>query len=90
MHNKCSLYANISRYYPHPQRLSQKRVRQQKQKLPQANRPSIVWNEMKDMEESVVPEALFLCRAQSCFIRLFHDPLKKLIQKNCWWNYGMS
>jgi len=30
------------------------------------NRPSIVWNAMEDMEESVLPEALF------CFIRLFH------------------
>jgi len=41
-------------------RLSQKRLQQQKQQLPRASRPSIVSNAMKDMEESVVPEALFL------------------------------
>ncbi len=39
--------------------LSQKRLFQHKQQLPQAYRPSIVWNAMEDMEESVVPEALF-------------------------------
>lgn len=41
--------------------LSQKRLFQQKQQLSPAIRPSIVRNELKDMEESVLSEALFLC-----------------------------
>jgi len=40
--------------------LSQKRLFQQKQQLSPAIRPSIVRNELKDMEESVLSEALFL------------------------------
>jgi len=42
-------------------KLSQNYLKKQKQQFLQANLPSIVWNEMEDMEESFVPEALFLC-----------------------------
>jgi len=45
-------------------KLSQNYLKKQKQQLLPANRPSLVWNEMEDMEESFVPEALFLRRAQ--------------------------
>ena len=55
--------------------LSQKSQLQQKQQLPQANRPSIVWNKMEDMEESVVPEA------KHCFCATIPCSMLKLKNK---------